>query len=71
MSSEKVPLKSDAVFDKIKDRLAENPDKGKQINAVFLYKITKTISTGAPVKYWSKCFVNHLSIVYEISPKIV
>lgn len=49
-----VQLKSDAVFDKIKDRLAENPAKGKQINAVFLYKITNTTSNGAPVKQWSK-----------------
>lgn len=50
----KVQLKSDAIFDKIKDRLAENPAKGKQINAVFLYKITTTTSNGAPVKHWSK-----------------
>lgn len=62
MSSDKILLKSDAVFDKIKDRLAENPANEKQINAVFLYKITKTTSTGAPVKYWSECFVNHLSM---------
>lgn len=47
-------LKSDAIFQKIKDRLVENPAKAKQINAVFLYKITKTTSNGAPVKYWSK-----------------
>lgn len=49
-----VELKSDAIFGKIKDRLAENPAKGKQINAVFLYKITSTTSNGAPVKHWSE-----------------
>lgn len=49
-----VQLKSDAVFNTIKDRLAENPAKGKQINAVFLYKITNTTSNGAPVKQWSE-----------------
>lgn len=53
MVSSKTNLKSDAIFDKIRDRLAENPAKGKQINAVFLYKITTTTSNGAPVKYWS------------------
>lgn len=46
-------LKSDAIFAQIKDRLAENPEKGKQINAIFLYKITTTTSNGAPVKQWS------------------
>lgn len=54
MVASKTSLKSDAIFDKIKDRLAENPAKGKQINAVFLYKITTTTSNGAPVKYWSE-----------------
>lgn len=63
MSLNVVALKSDAIFDQIKDRLAENPAKGKQINAVFLYKITKTTSTGAPVKYWSKYFVDHLKLM--------
>lgn len=54
MTGTKIQLKSDAIFDQIKDRLAENPAKGKQINAVFLYKITNTTSNGAPVKHWSK-----------------
>lgn len=54
MVANKVQLKSDAIFDKIKDRLVENPEKGKQINAVFLYKITTTTSNGVPVKQWSK-----------------
>lgn len=58
MVANKVELKSDAIFDKIKDRLAENPAKGKQINAVFLYKITTTTSNGAPVKHWSKLIDN-------------
>lgn len=51
-------LKSDAIFQTIKDRLAENPAKGKQINAIFLYKITTTTSNGAPVKIWSKYKLN-------------
>lgn len=46
-------LKSDAVFGTIKDRLAANPEKGKQINAVFLYKILTPTSNGNPVKQWS------------------
>lgn len=46
-------LKSDAVFATIKDRLAVDPDKGKQINAVFLYRITTPTSNGKPVKEWS------------------
>lgn len=54
MVANNVQLKSDAIFGKIKDRLAENPAKGKQINAVFLYKVTTTTSNGAPVKQWSK-----------------
>lgn len=58
MASNKVQLKSDAVFNKIKDRLAENPAKGKQINAVFFYKITTTTSSGTPVKQWSKLLKN-------------
>lgn len=54
MVANQVELKSDAIFGKIKDRLAEDPAKAKQINAVFLYKITTTTSNGAPVKLWSK-----------------
>lgn len=54
MVAKQAQLKSDAIFATIKDRLAENPAKGKQINAVFLYKITTTTSNGAPVKYWSE-----------------
>lgn len=54
MVAKKVELQSDAIFEKIKDRLAENPAKGKQIDAVFLYKITTTTSNGAPVKQWSE-----------------
>lgn len=61
----KVQLKSDAVFDKIKDRLAENPAKGKQINAVFFYKITTTTSNGTPVKQWSK-LVNLISFIQNL-----
>lgn len=56
MVANKVQLKSDAIFQKIKDALVENPAKGKQINAVFLYKITTTTTNGAPVKTWSECF---------------
>lgn len=63
-----VQLKSDAIFGKIKDALIENPAKGKQINAVFLYKITTTTSNGAPVKYWSKLKFHryHFTIVVDI-----
>lgn len=66
-----VQLKSDAVFDKIKDRLAENPAKGKQINAVFLYKITNTTSNGAPVKQWSKSKCNENPNYYLYNAKNV
>lgn len=58
-------LKSDAIFDKIKDRLAENPAKGKQINAVFLYKITTTTSNGAPVKHWSEYASSQQQLPYH------
>jgi len=67
MVANKVQLKSDAIFDKIKDRLAENPAKGKQINAVFLYKITTTTSNGAPVKHWTLDLKK--GAVYEGSPE--
>lgn len=56
MVANKIELKSDAIFQKIKDVLAENPAKGTQINAVFLYKITNTTTNGAPVKIWSKFY---------------
>lgn len=46
-------LKSDAVFARIKDRLAVDPEKGKQINAIFLYRITTPASNGKPIKQWS------------------
>lgn len=45
-------LQSDAVFGKIKDRISEDLEKAKKINAVFLYHITKN---GKPVKKWGKC----------------
>lgn len=44
-------MDSDAVFGKIKDRVAAEPEKAKSINAVFVYKITKD---GKVVKEWSK-----------------
>ena len=53
LSSGSVALKSDAIFEKIKEQLKTNPEKGKQINAVFLYKVTNTTSNGVPVKQWS------------------
>lgn len=56
MVANKIELKSDAIFQRIKDVLAENPAKGTQINAVFLYKITNTSTNGAPVKIWSKFY---------------
>lgn len=44
-------LQSDAVFERIKDRVAEDPAKAKTVNAVFLYKITQG---GKVAKEWSK-----------------
>lgn len=44
-------LASDAVFAKIKDRINEDPERAKKINAVFLYHITKS---GKPVKKWGQ-----------------
>ncbi|XP_026474076.1 peroxisomal multifunctional enzyme type 2-like [Ctenocephalides felis] len=43
-------LKSDAVFDRIKGLLADNPDKAKSINGVFVYNITEG---GKQVKQWT------------------
>lgn len=44
-------LQSDAVFGKIKDRINEDLEQAKKINAVFLYHITKN---GKPVKKWGE-----------------
>jgi len=43
-------LQSDAVFGRIKDGVAENPEKAKSVNAIFLYKITQN---GKVVKEWT------------------
>lgn len=47
-------LKSDALFAKIKEEVAKNPDKAKSVNAVFLYNITEN---GKTVKQWSKYYL--------------
>lgn len=47
----KMSLDSDAVFGRIKDRVAAEPEKAKSVNAVFVYKITKD---GKVVKEWSE-----------------
>lgn len=44
-------LQSDAVFATIKDRISEDLEKAKKINAVFQYHITKN---GKPIKKWGK-----------------
>lgn len=49
-------LKSDAVFDRIKGLLADNPDKAKSINGVFVYNITEG---GKQVKQWSTYSYKH------------
>ena len=51
-SSSSVQLQSDAAFRKISDRIAEDPARAKQINAVFLYQIT---DGGKVAKQWSRC----------------
>jgi (3R)-3-hydroxyacyl-CoA dehydrogenase / 3a,7a,12a-trihydroxy-5b-cholest-24-enoyl-CoA hydratase / enoyl-CoA hydratase 2 len=43
-------LKSDAVFEGIRDRVADNPDKAKSVNGIFLYKITLN---GKVTKEWT------------------
>lgn len=71
MVASKTNLKSDAIFEQIKDRLAENPAKGKQINAVFLYKITTTTSNGAPVKHWSELMCHRHSLCFFSDKPII
>lgn len=44
-------LQSDAIFDRIKDRVTENPSVAKSINGIFAYKITQN---GVVSKEWSK-----------------
>lgn len=43
-------LQSDAIFEFIADQLKQDPSKGKAVNAVFLYIITKD---GKQAKQWS------------------
>lgn len=44
-------LKSDALFDKIKEEVDKNKDMAKSVGGVFLYNIT---DSGKTVKSWSK-----------------
>lgn len=44
-------LQSDAIFEYIADQLKQDPSKGKSVNAIFLYVITKD---GKQAKQWSK-----------------
>lgn len=46
-------LSSDAIFQRITERVAEDSAKAKAINAVFVYKITQN---GKVAKEWSKYF---------------
>lgn len=49
-------LQSDAIFEYIAEQLKLDPSKGKAVNGVFLYIITKD---GKTAKQWSKylqCF---------------
>lgn len=46
-------LQSDAVFEFIADQLKQDPSKGKSVNGIFLYNITKD---GKQVKQWSKYY---------------
>lgn len=44
-------LESDAIFEYIADQLKQDPSKGKSVNGIFLYKITKN---GKQAKQWSE-----------------
>lgn len=46
-------LQSDAVFEYIAEQLKLDPSKGKAVNGIFLYVITKD---GKQAKQWSKYF---------------
>lgn len=46
-----IPLKSDAVFKNIAEKISENIEKAKSVNGIFLYNITKD---GQIVKKWSE-----------------
>lgn len=50
-TSSSVPLKSDAIFTTIRERMNENIEKAKSVNGVFLYNVTKD---GQIAKKWSK-----------------
>lgn len=50
-ASSPLTLQSDGIFLVIKDRIKDNLEKAKSINAVFTYHITQG---GKPVKQWSK-----------------
>lgn len=57
-------LQSDAIFEYIAEQLKLDPSRGKAVNGVFLYNITKD---GKQAKQWSKCFkVYILSFTFKI-----
>lgn len=49
-----VKLQSDAIFEYIDEQLKQDPSRGKAVNGVFLYVITKN---GKQAKQWSKCLL--------------
>lgn len=51
LTSAEVALQSDAIFERIAERVAADPAKAKAVNGVFLYKITVD---GKVVNHWSK-----------------
>ena len=57
-------LQSDAIFEYIQEQLTQDPGKGKAVNAIFLYNITKD---GKTVKQWTMDLKS--GKVYEGEPK--
>lgn len=53
-----VKLESDAIFEYIDEQLKLDPSKGKAVNGVFLYVITKN---GKQAKQWSKYMLSHFN----------
>ncbi|XP_026321012.1 non-specific lipid-transfer protein-like 1 [Hyposmocoma kahamanoa] len=57
-------LKSDEVFQRVKNEIANNPDLAKSINGIFLYNVTEN---GKTTKQWTVDLKN--PVVYEGAPK--
>lgn len=54
LTSAAAALQSDAIFERIAERVAADPAKAKTVNGVFAYKITVD---GKVVNNWSKIFI--------------